>query len=311
MEKIVKSMEPIHYKNNSNFKLAPYYAWIEAGGKKEKTYHRLRKLRSLLRVQEILFPKNTGTAMLCFSEPPSLDVDSFPWWGHWEIIPVLWDCWPKFWDITEEWFRRHEVRSAVFTSSQTAEEFRHRMPELNILTITEGIDSKLYHGEKPLNNRNIDFLQFGRVTRFINNLNFGNDIRFVSSKNEKYLLHTRKDLVNALSDAKIVLCVPRCDMQPKLAQGIETLTQRYWECMLSGAIIIGRAPKELIDLIGYDPVINIDKENIVEQVNDIIAHIAEYQDLVDKNRKIALQKADWSIRIEHIKEWLKNSGYRV
>ena len=309
--KIVKSMEPMRYENNSNFKLAPYKAWISAGGKTVETYYEWRKLRLLLRFQEKLLPQNSKTAILCFAEPPSLEIDAFPWWGHHEIIPMLWDCWPKFWDYTEKWFRLHRVKSAIFTSSQTAYEFRRRLPKTNILTITEGIDAHIYLGQKPLTERSIDFLQYGRVTKIVNDLNFGNNIRIVSSKNEKALLHTREDLVNALSDSKIVLAVPRCDMQPELAQGIETLTQRYWECMLSGVVILGRSPKELTELIGYDPVVPIDREHIAEQVKDIVNHIDDYQELVCQNMKVAQQKADWSIRIKIIMEWLKSNGYSV
>ena len=311
MKKIVYSMEPMHYENNSNFKLAPYNAWVEAGGKTVKPHYEWRKLRTLLHVQERFVPKSSKKAMLCFAEPPSLDVDTFPWWGHYEIIPVLWDCWPKFWDTTEDWFRRYGVQSAVFTSSQTADEFRRRFPDMKILTITEGIETNMYHGEKLLKERTIDFLQFGRVTRRWGGLNFGEGINAVCSRNEKTLLHTREDLVNALADSKIVLCVPRCDMQPEIAGGIETLTQRYWECMLSGVVIIGRAPQELIDLIGYDPVVNMDQEHIIEQVKNIVTHISDYQPLVDRNREVAIEKADWCLRIKRVVEWLREKGYEV
>ena len=307
----IKAMEPLRYENNSNFKLAPYYAWVEAGGQIAKPHYGWRKFRPLLRIQELLIPKSTKTAMLCFAEPPSLDVDTFPWWGHYEIIPVLWDCWPRYWETTERWFRRHKVKAAVFTSSQTADEFRKRLPEMNILTITEGIETELYHGDKTLNKRDIDFLQFGRVANMFTDIEFGDGIRVLSSKNEKTFLKTRKDLIAALSDSKIVLAVPRCDMQPDIAQGIETLTQRYWECMLSGVIILGRAPQELIDYIGYDPVIHINQEKVTEQVQDIVNHVGDYQSLVDKNKQVAQQKGNWSLRIEQIRNWLQQLGYSL
>ena len=225
MSKTVYSMEPMKYANNSNFKLAPYYAWIHAGGKTCKSYYGWRKLRTLLHLLESLIPKSCNKTILCFAEPPSLDIDTFPWWGCREVIPVLWDCWPKFWDFTSKWFLKHHVQSAVFTSSQTANEFRRRFPQMNILTITEGIETNMYHGEKPLKDRTIDFLQFGRVTERWGDVDFGEEINAVCSRNEKTLLHSREDLVNALADSKIVLCVPRCDMQPEIAGGVETLTQ--------------------------------------------------------------------------------------
>lgn len=304
-------MKPMLYENNSNFKLAPYQAWVQSGGKTLGKYYKWRKLRPMLHVLEFLVPKSRKKAVLCFAEPASLDIDTFPWWGHFEIVPVLWDCWPKLWDYTEGWFKKHGVRSAVFTSSQTADEFRRRLPGVNILTITEGIETHLFHGEKPLTSRSIDFLQFGRVTRKYGSLNFGEGINAMCSRGEKTILHTRKDLSDALADSKIVLCVPRCDMQPEIAGGVETLTQRYWECMLSGVIILGRAPKELIDLIGYDPVIHLDEEHIIEQVQNIIANVSDYQELVIRNKSVALDLSDWKLRILSIREWLEKSGYML
>ena len=182
---------------------------------------------------------------------------------------------------------------------------------MNFLTITEGIETHAFHGEKPLSKRTIDILQYGRVAKLWGTMNYGEGIHSVCSKDEKSLLHTRKDLIDALADAKIVLCVPRCDMQPEIAGNIETLTQRYWECMLSGTIILGRAPKELTDLIGYDPTVRLQQECIIEQVRSIVRHIEDYQELVDRNRAVALEKADWSLRIKKIMEWLRGKGYEV
>ena len=94
-----------------------------------------------------------------------------------------------------------------------------------------------------------------------------------------------------------------------MAAGIETLTQRFWEGMLSRTVLLGRAPKELIDLVGYNPVVTLDKEHADEQVRDIVEHISEYQDLVDKNRETALRMAPWEIRMKQIMEWLEGLGY--
>lgn len=45
-----------------------------------------------------------------------------------------------------------------------------------------------------------------------------------------------------------------------------------------------------MDIIGYDPVVHLDKEHANEQILDILAHIEDYQELVDRNRKSALEK---------------------
>ena len=53
--------------------------------------------------------------------------------------------------------------------------------------------------------------------------------------------------------------------------------------------MIGHAPQELINLIGYNPVIEIDKDNPHHQLEDVIAHISDYQELVNRNRDAALK----------------------
>jgi hypothetical protein len=131
-----------------------------------------------------------------------------------------------------------------------------------------------------------------------------------SRKNYNALIGIKR-LTDALSNSKIVLAMTRKDNQPELAQGIDTLTQRYWECMLSGVVLLGRAPLELIDIIGYDPVVHLDKEHANEQIKDIIAHISDYQKLVDRNRESALKYGDWRIRIQTIRERLIDCGYSI
>ena len=68
-----------------------------------------------------------------------------------------------------------------------------------------------------------------------------------------------KKLIDTISCSRICVSLPRCDVDPSFMGGMETLTQRFWEGMLSRCVLIGCAPQELIDFIGYNPVINIDK----------------------------------------------------
>ena len=116
-----------------------------------------------------------------------------------------------------------------------------------------------------------------------------------------------------MGDARITGCLPKSMTHPDIAQGVETLTQRYWEAMLSRMVIIGHAPKELIDICGYNPVLELpdDKKQINTFIIDILNDIEKYQDLVDLNRQTALEKGIWSIRMKDVVEWLKNIGYSI
>ena len=124
----------------------------------------------------------------------------------------------------------------------------------------------------------------------------------------KLAFSTAEDLLLNINKIKIAICFTQCDTHPQRVGNIETLTQRYWECMLSGNLIVGRAPQELIDLIGYDPVVNVDWSNPEAQLSYILKNIGDYQPLVDKNYAAALKHASWDNRIEQIVNILATYG---
>ena len=113
---------------------------------------------------------------------------------------------------------------------------------------------------------------------------------------------TDREFCERIVNAKVTIAVPRCDVLPTCH---ETLTQRYWECMLSRMVMIGRAPKELTDLIGYNPVIDIAPTNLQEQIKNIKDNITAYQPLVDRNRETALRLAPWELRMREVKKWME------
>lgn len=300
------------YNHGINFKMQVYDAWVKMGGKTKSSHYPPHLFHGYAFNYELPSVwKFNKKAQLRFVEPVSISFDTFPDYACYEIIPLIWDCWPKYFEKTCQWFIKHDVKTAIFTSSQTAEMMRERFPEMNILAITEGIDTSKYKEGKNLNERSIDLLEFGRRNKKVFDVNLPSNYKHLYSKNGEHLFKTEHDLVDGLADSKVTVCYPRCDTQPQKAGDIETLTQRYWEAMLSRIIIVGRAPQELIDLIGYDPVINIDKRHPITQLENIISNLGTYQQLVDKNRNAALQFASWDIRIKIIFQWLSECGYSI
>ena len=323
MSKKVVAVRPYIYKNNSNFKLPLYDEWIKCGGKGigkrclERCYMSLSYHLDLPTLWQSEYE-----ARLRFVEGAGVRFETFPDYMTHEVIPVIWDCWPCYWPTMEAWFKRHQVKTAFFTSSETANHFRVVFPNSNIYHLPEAIETKLYKTGQSLKERDIDFLKFGRVCNTVDTSLLDKSLKVIESRNENGVLHTRQDLIKALADSKVTIAMPRCDNQPEIAQGIETLTQRFWECMLSRVVILGRAPKELIDIIGYDPCVNIwdttrvgegkfASDGMARQIEYIIAHIEDYQALVDKNRDTALRLGDWTLRIKQVMEWLEECGYEV
>ena len=100
--------------------------------------------------------------------------------------------------------------------------------------------------------------------------------------------------------------MPRSITQPEIAGDIETLAQRYWECMFSRIVMVGHAPQELVDFIGYNPVIELREDISAEAlILDVLKHIEDYQSLVDKNRETAERLGSWDVRMKWLMEELK------
>lgn len=246
-----------------------------------------------------------------FVEPVSITFDTFPYYATHEVIPFIWDCWPCYYVKMEAWFKRHETRTAIFTSRMEMEEMQKRCPQVKMLWCPEAVDATLYKKGKPLAERTINLLEFGRSNeRVLGKISIDNHVcTYVNGK----FIYSNEELYEAMGDARITVCLPKSMTHPDIAQGIETLTQRYWEAMLSRMVIIGHAPKELIDICGYNPVLELpnDKEQINTFILNIISNIEDYQELVDRNRQTALEKGLWSIRMKDVVKWLDNIGYTI
>lgn len=246
---------------------------------------------------------NKQEARLKFVEVNSIRFDSFPDYLFHEIIPFVWDCWPKLDCKLIKWLKHHKVKSCVFTSSEAAFRIKRMLPQLNVLVVPEGIDTSLFSQGESLRDRKIDLFSYGRLKKELYEFDVTGIVTERGGGRDSFLFR--------LQNAKITIALPQCDVLPERTGGQETLTQRFWECMLSRTVLLGRAPKELIDLIGYNPVIDIDYENYIGQVKDIVTHIEDYQDLVDKNRDVALRMAPWELRMKQVMEWLESLGYTV
>ena len=310
--KMVKAIPPYIYKGASNFKYYPCEAWEKIGGKVSRNFYPPQFLHSL--IYRITLPsvfKNKKEARLRFVSGYSIQFDTFPDYAFYEVIPLIWDCWPKQVESVAAFFRKHQVKTAIFTSYQTADVFRDLFPQMNVLTITEGIKIDLYSPGNVLSDRKIDILEIGRKDGNFFKTPLPEGINHVKTGNFARTFQSDEEFRAALADTKVTVTVPRCDVNPETAGNIETLTQRYWECMLSRIVMVGRAPKELIDLIGYNPVIDWDGNDASPLVSDILGNIGKYQDLVNRNYETAKKMASWEMRMKDIMIYLKNKGYSV
>ncbi len=244
---------------------------------------------------------------------------SMPWGLFSEIVPFLWDCWPQNQKKLIKAIDLLKCKLVFVTSSQVQKIFQKECPNTQIVFIPEGIDTKIYNKGDILINRPLDIIEIGRHHHkyhdLILKMEHERKLKAIyntydsNGKRIKTMASTIRDLANLITTAKVAVSFPHCDTAPNYAGNIETLTQRYWESMLSRNIIIGRAPKELIDLIGYDPVINVDWNSPESQLLNILAHIGDYQSLVDKNYEAAQKFGGWEKRMDLITESLEKMGF--
>ena len=319
--KTVKAVAPYIYEGGINFKHKPYEAWVKLGGQVAPAHYPPRWLHGLAFRCELpstlkklslslTFPLR-ASARLRFVQPWTIEFDTFPDYALYEVIPFFWDVWPENFEKTFAWLKKHKVKTAIFTSSQVAEMVRARFPEMNVLAVTEGIDVETYSEGKLLKDREIDFLEYGREIDHIVKYSISDEIKYVRGKKNGKPIFSQQELIENLANSKVVAAYTKKWTNPEQAGDIDTLTQRYWECMLSGCVMIGHAPRELVDLIGYNPVIEIDRENPNEQLRDVLLNIADYQDLADSNRTAAIKYGDWKYSMHRVMNFLQDKGYTL
>ena len=305
-KKILKAVSPFIHPSFLNFKMMPYEAWKRNWGEVAKAHYPWRWLHGAAYRWELpTIWKCRKEARLRFVEPVSLKFDSFPDYARYEVVPMFWDCWPRYFEMTCEWLRKHRVRTAIFSSRMTAERMHKRFPDMEIIWCPEAVDGDVYQKGKLLKDRTIDLLEFGRSNEKV--LQAGAlSLNHVCTKQNGKFIYTNEQLYQAMGDAKVTIALPRSMTQPEMAGDIETLTQRYWECMFSRMVMVGHAPQELVDFIGYNPVIELREEISAEAlIRDVLEHIDDYQELVDKNRETAERLGSWNVRMKWLMEELR------
>ena len=322
-KKQIKAVSPYIHPGFLNFKHAPFESWKRLGGDVAKSHYPPKCLHgAAFRWELPTIWKSKKEARLRFVEPVSLFFDTFPDYARYEIVPMFWDCWPCYFEKTCEWLRRHQVKTVIFSSRQTAEKMQERFSgknegwqKINVIWCPEAVDDSVYQKGKLLKDRNIDLLEFGRSNDKVFKADQlesifdtkNRSLDHVCTKQNGKFIYTNEQLYEAMGNAKVTIALPRSITQPEIAGDIETLTQRYWECMFSRMVMVGHAPQELIDFIGYNPVIELrDNISAEELIADVIEHIEDYQSLVNKNRETAEKMGSWDMRMKWLMGELAN-----
>lgn len=235
---------------------------------------------------------------------------TFPVCYSGKIATYCFDCWP---DRYKEWiafFRRHRPVVAFVSAKASAEYMQRHLPDMDFVWAPEATNPTAYDDRIPVEQRAIDLLELGRrCDSFHEQLRpaLAQDGRvhlFERVKGEKIFGNDRKRLVDGLANSRLVACFP-ATMTHSFSRGVETMTHRYVEAMAAGCLPVGHAPGELIELFGYNPVVEIDLSAAARDVRAILDRIEDWKPLIRRNRERLLQVGTWDIRAKTIFEAIR------
>jgi len=224
----------------------------------------------------------------------------------------IFDAWPQYHDKIIEFAKLYKVNSLFVTSRQVAERLQEssRCP---VDWIPEGIEPTSYRYYN-YQEKNIDVLEFGRK-----HLPYHKDICGALAKMGKVHLYeqekgnlifpTRESFIDGLAHAKISICIPSNITHAERAGNIETMTIRYLQSMVSKCLIVGHAPTEMVDIFGYNPVLEIDPQNPVQQLNHVLSLYDDFIPMIERNYNEVLAHHTWTMRWAEITHLL--TEYRL
>jgi hypothetical protein len=127
----------------------------------------------------------------------------------------------------------------------------------------------------------------------------------------KHQFENHQELKNGLARTKIAVCVPKTMTHPE-TYDLPTVTTRYFECMASKCLILGHAPRDLVTLYGYNPVVEVDESDPFGQIRSLLDRFADYVPLIERNYDETREKHQWKNRMMEIEnimtEWCRNSS---
>lgn len=270
----------------------------------------MHRLPSMLR-----FAPPYQTYLVC-SRGGHLAKAALPYAFRGEVVPMLWDCWPETWPGLERSLRQLDVKLCFVTASDVAARFSQRLPGIKFVHVPEGVALADYSAGKPLSARQTDVYELGRrhpdVHEALMAGEIGRRCRYICNrpgrKRPDFIFSSWADYCAGLADTKITVSFPR-SMTDAGCAAVETLTMRYFEAMLSGCVVVGRAPRELVEVMGYNPVIEMDMTRPVDHLLTLLSDIEALQPFVDRNRRRALEVGSWAARMPAVRAALSAHGY--
>ena len=233
-----------------------------------------------------------------------------------ESVVYCFDVWQPAYPWWENFFRRHKIRVAFASAQQSADYFSSRLPMLECIWLPEATDPSGYVFSTPLHARTIDVLELGRRHEAFHEqisaeLALAAHTRRYELVKGAIVFPSRELLVKGLGMTKLSVVFPSSMTHPDRSGDVETATHKYFESIASKCVVLGRGPKELGDLFGYNPVIEVDWADPAGQIREILRNIDAYQPQVDANYARLLEVGTWDSRAKTLLAELVKRGYEI
>jgi len=215
------------------------------------------------------------------------------------------DAWTQDQSAFVDFIRRCKIDRVFVSASQAAAELNEKLGCPMASCIPEGIDVTMYK-QVSYNQKDIDVIQIGRKydkyhEQILPFFNSTNKVYIYEKTKGTVIFPNREDFINGLARSKISICFPSNITHPERSGAIETMTNRYLQSMASKCLIVGHAPKEMIELFGYNPVVEVNPNAPVEQLSTILNHYTDYIPLIEKNYEMVSKHHTWEKRWKQIK----------
>lgn len=77
--------------------------------------------------------------------------------------------------------------------------------------------------------------------------------------------------------------------------------------MASKCLILGKLPYDMIPLFNYNPIIEIEEDNSVAQIQSILCNFDSYIPLIEKNYEEVNKFHTWDARLNQLEQFVANN----
>lgn len=221
---------------------------------------------------------------------------------------LLFDAWEPALPSISDTLRDLPLEYLFVTSQQSAEALGKHLPGLKVEWLPESLADDPYP-DVPLQGRPVDVVQFGRKYAAYHDLivgplaDAGMQYRFERTPGE-IIAPTHEDFVHLITQSKVSICFPRSVTHPEVAGSTETMTLRFLQSFAAGTLVVGHAPREMVELFGYNPIVEAEPGREGPQLVDIVEHIEDYAPLIQRNLA-EVENHRWARRLETIRARLE------